>query len=65
MDAVIAMSCSRFISVEMAEEIKAFFDTNPMPGSSRRISQIIENMRANAQFLRNIRESADKLNWSR
>ena len=51
MDAVIVSCAGGFCSVEKANEIEEFFTTNPMPKSSRKIQQTIENMRANAKFL--------------
>mmetsp|Transcript_12940 Transcript_12940/g.31532 ORF Transcript_12940/g.31532 Transcript_12940/m.31532 type:complete len:784 (+) Transcript_12940:201-2552(+) len=50
MDAVIVSCAGGFCSVEKAIEIEEFFTTNPMPKSSRKIQQTIENMRANANF---------------
>jgi puromycin-sensitive aminopeptidase len=40
-----------FCSNEMADDIELFFEKNPLPQSSRRISQMLESIRANAKFL--------------
>jgi puromycin-sensitive aminopeptidase len=65
MDAVIVNSISRFATNEKANEIEAFFQANPLPGSSRRISQVLENMRASAKMLAAITQSklADENYW--
>jgi puromycin-sensitive aminopeptidase len=57
MDAVIVNSVSRFASYERADEIDQFFQQNPLPSSQRRISQILENMRASAKMLTAIQAS--------
>lgn len=51
MNACIVMCCGSFSSHAKADEIEAFFEANPLPSSSRRISQLLEGMRANAQLL--------------
>jgi puromycin-sensitive aminopeptidase len=51
MNACIVMCAGSFSSKEKADEIESFFETNPLPSSSRRISQLLEGMRANAQLL--------------
>jgi puromycin-sensitive aminopeptidase len=51
MDAVIVNCISRFCTAERADEIEAYFNSHPLPQSSRRISQSLENMRANAKML--------------
>jgi hypothetical protein len=35
----------------------AFFEENPLPSSTRRISQLLENIRTNALFLDRIKDS--------
>eukprot|EP00349_Pseudokeronopsis_sp_Brazil_P003492 CAMPEP_0202971974 /NCGR_PEP_ID=MMETSP1396-20130829/32169_1 /ASSEMBLY_ACC=CAM_ASM_000872 /TAXON_ID= /ORGANISM="Pseudokeronopsis sp., Strain Brazil" /LENGTH=881 /DNA_ID=CAMNT_0049701907 /DNA_START=22 /DNA_END=2667 /DNA_ORIENTATION=+ len=57
MDAVIVNSVSRFCTEEKAAEIEGFFQTHPLPSSERRISQTLENMRANGKMLNAIRTS--------
>ncbi|KAL9181995.1 hypothetical protein ACHAXT_012338 [Thalassiosira profunda] len=51
MDAAIVSCAGGFCSNEKAGEIEAFFKSNPVPKSSRKIQQTVENMRANAKFL--------------
>jgi len=50
MDAVIVSCAGGFTSNEKADEIEEFFKANPVPKSSRKIQQTVENMRANAKF---------------
>ena len=54
MDAVIVYSVSTFITNERANEIESFFQANPLPNSSRRISQTLEQIRSNAKLLASI-----------
>lgn len=51
MDAVIQSSTAGFTSEEKAAEIEAFFDAHPRPSNKRTISQVLEEIRANAAFL--------------
>jgi len=51
MNACIVMCAGSFCSAEMADEIEKFFEENPLPQSSRRISQLTESIRANSKFL--------------
>ena len=51
MDAVIVSCSGGYCSNEKADEIEEFFKTNPVPKSSRKITQTLENMRANAKFM--------------
>mmetsp|Transcript_115080 Transcript_115080/g.245862 ORF Transcript_115080/g.245862 Transcript_115080/m.245862 type:complete len:882 (+) Transcript_115080:55-2700(+) len=51
MDSVIQLSTSGFCSSAAADEIEDFFKKNPMPDNKRKLSQILEEMRANAAFL--------------
>jgi hypothetical protein len=51
MDAVIVMSAGGFASLEKADEISKFFESNPYPKNERKIAQMIENMRGNGKFL--------------
>ena len=57
MDAVIVSCAGGFCSNEMADEIEAFFKENPVPRSSRKIQQTLENMRSNAKFLELLQSS--------
>ena len=57
MDAAIVNAVSRFATNERAAEIEEFFNKNPLPQSSRRISQTLENMRASGKMLEAIKES--------
>mmetsp|Transcript_7191 Transcript_7191/g.14760 ORF Transcript_7191/g.14760 Transcript_7191/m.14760 type:complete len:905 (-) Transcript_7191:134-2848(-) len=58
MDAVIVSCAGGYCSDEKAEEIDVFFKSHPVPKSSRKIQQTLENMRANAKFLGMLRASA-------
>ena len=49
-DAVFVQSVSKFITIEKANEIEKFFQKNPLPESSRRITQTIEQIRSNAKL---------------
>uniref|UniRef100_A0A7S1B8F5 Aminopeptidase n=1 Tax=Corethron hystrix TaxID=216773 RepID=A0A7S1B8F5_9STRA len=51
MDACIVSCCGNFCSNDKADEIENYFKINPVPLSSRRISQMIEGMRTNASLL--------------
>jgi puromycin-sensitive aminopeptidase len=51
MSAVIVMCCNGFCSHEKAQEIEAFFEQHPLPLNTRRIEQLVESMRTNANFL--------------
>ncbi|GBG27365.1 Aminopeptidase M1 [Hondaea fermentalgiana] len=61
--AAVTSSCGGFASNARAEEIETFFDEKSdrdlVPKISRTIEQIIENTRANAQFLEHIESSKD------
>lgn len=57
MDACIVLCCGSFCTNEKADEIESFFKSNPMPQSARKISQMIESMRANASFLSKLEAS--------
>lgn len=57
MDAVVVNTVSRFCTKEKADEIEGFFKQHPLPSSERRISQTLENMRANGQMLDAIQAS--------
>ena len=66
MDAVIVSCAGGFCSNEKADEIEKFFKANPLPRSSRKIQQTLENMRANAKFLTLLQSSelAKETFWS-
>jgi puromycin-sensitive aminopeptidase len=51
MDACIVSCAGGFCTRPRADEIDAFFAAHPLPSSSRKISQVTEQMRANAKFL--------------
>lgn len=63
MDACIVMCAGGFCTHEKADEIDAFFASNPLPSSSRKIAQVTEAMRANAKFL-NVLLASDLANKS-
>ncbi len=58
MAAMIVSSIARFCTADKANEIEAFFTAHPLPTCARRISQSLENMRANAAMLRAIGQSS-------
>ena len=66
MDAAFVSCGGGFCSEEKATEIEEFFKANPLPKSSRKIQQTVENMRANAKFLALLKSSdlADVNFWS-
>ena len=57
MDATIVNSVHQFCTIEKADEIQSFFEINPLPNSVRRISQLLEAMRANGNMLNKIKKS--------
>lgn len=57
MAAVIVASAGHFCTTQRADEIEAFFTAHPLPSCDRRISQALENMRANAAMLAQIAQS--------
>lgn len=57
MAAMIVSSIGRFCTSARADEVEAFFKTHPLPSCERRISQSLENMRANAAMLKAISQS--------
>lgn len=58
MDACIVSCAGGFCSRDKADEIETFFrDVKPMPKSERKITQMVEAMRANAKFLDILRGS--------
>jgi len=57
MDAVIVNSVGVFCTIEHAQEIENYFDANPIPKSSRRISQLIESIRNSGVMLNKLKES--------
>lgn len=61
MAAVVAYSCSGYASEEKAVELETFFKSNHLESITRKVDQIIENTRANAKFLSNLRNSKEFL----
>lgn len=51
MDAMIACSARGFCTAQAAADIEEFFKSNPLPQNKRKISQVLEEIRANAAFL--------------
>jgi len=60
MDAVIVYCCSGFATKEKAEEIKTFFDQNPLPNNVRKISNLVETIQINAAFVEKLKASEIK-----
>ncbi|GMI15997.1 hypothetical protein TrVE_jg1398 [Triparma verrucosa] len=56
-DAIIQCSCGGFSSDEKADEIEEFFKDKDVAQNQRKITQIVEAMRANAKYLKVIAES--------
>lgn len=63
MSAVIVYSTRGFVSTEAADDIEAFFsdEAHKLPGSARRIAQLVENMRANAAFTGVVKAGIEEL----
>lgn len=57
MDACIVYSCGLFCSTEKADEVAAFFASHPLPNNTRKIDQTLEQLRANARFLTQLKTS--------
>jgi len=57
MNAAISSCTSNFASAEKADEIEKFFKENPLPGTERKIKQIVENIRINAVLASNAMKS--------
>jgi len=59
LDAAIGNSCARFVSLERAAEVEAFFKdpAHSCPSNERRISQLVEGIRTNGTFLLKIKAS--------
>jgi puromycin-sensitive aminopeptidase len=57
MDAVIVNSAGVFCTIEHAQEIEDYFNANPIPKSSRRITQLIESIRNSGAMLNKLKES--------
>jgi len=49
--AMVVSSIGRFCTSARADEVEAYFKANPLPTVERRVSQSLENMRANAKML--------------
>jgi len=58
MDAVIINCCSGFASEEKLQEVKSFFEENPLPNNSRKISNLLETIAINSSFLSRLKTSA-------
>lgn len=50
MDAVIVYCCGGWSDPEMINKIEAFFKEHPLPQNDRKINQMLESMRINAEF---------------
>uniref|UniRef100_A0A7S1XT33 Aminopeptidase n=1 Tax=Phaeomonas parva TaxID=124430 RepID=A0A7S1XT33_9STRA len=57
MSAVIVYSTMGASSLEFAQDIESFFEANPLPQNSRRIAQLLENVRSLAKFTDAVRAS--------
>mgnify|MGYP003709015923 CR=1 FL=1 len=57
MAAMVVTSIGRFCTAARADEVQAFFNEHKLPAVERRISQSLENMRANASMLQALRRS--------
>jgi len=66
MDAVIVSTVSRFCTLEQALDLETFFDSNPIPSSSRRIRQTVEAIRVTGSMLDSVRASklSDSSFWA-
>jgi len=51
MDAVISYCSGGFCSAAKADEVQRFFEAKPFPQNRRKISQVLEEIRANAAFV--------------
>lgn len=58
MDAVIVNCCGGFCTLEKATELEEYFEANPFPSSSRRIKNVLENMRNTGAMLEKVKQSA-------
>jgi predicted Zn-dependent protease len=57
MGAVIVNCVSRFATSQRADQIEAFFESHPLPNSTQRISQALENIRTSSKVLTLIGQS--------
>lgn len=57
LDHVIAAACGGFTSEARAVEIDAFFQAHPLPGSTRKLAQLIEAVRVSAAYVRCLESS--------
>lgn len=66
MDGVIVSCIRGFSTVDDAADIEAYFATNPIPSSERRIGQAVESIRSNGKFLLAVKQSqlASPAFWS-
>eukprot|EP00640_Fibrocapsa_japonica_P000353 CAMPEP_0113937194 /NCGR_PEP_ID=MMETSP1339-20121228/3867_1 /TAXON_ID=94617 /ORGANISM="Fibrocapsa japonica" /LENGTH=883 /DNA_ID=CAMNT_0000939869 /DNA_START=46 /DNA_END=2697 /DNA_ORIENTATION=- /assembly_acc=CAM_ASM_000762 len=64
MDAVIVYCVNGFCTEDKAAEIDAFFVKNPLPSNTRKISQTVEAIRINAEFLKKMQKSTQLVDSS-
>ncbi|CAM9875213.1 unnamed protein product, partial [Discosporangium mesarthrocarpum] len=57
MNAVIMYCCSFFTEKAKMEEVRVFFERNPLPNSTRKISQMLESMEISVEFYKKIASS--------
>lgn len=58
MDAAIIMSLCRHVTLEDANEVEQFFQSNPLPSSQRKIAQTVEGIRSSGTMLERVKNSA-------
>lgn len=57
MEAAISVSTGGFSSDEMATEVEQFFEAHPLPLNKRKISQVLEEIRSSASFVKRAKKS--------
>eukprot|EP00752_Nemacystus_decipiens_P007190 g6439.t1 len=57
MDAVILFCCGGFTEEGKMQEVKTFFEENPVPNNARKLSQMLESMEINVRFFKTIADS--------
>jgi len=55
MNHLVGICGGQFVTEEKATEVEGYFQANPVPQASRKIGQILENMRINAKWLQNMK----------
>jgi len=60
-DAIIVMCAGSFVSTERVTEVSDFFKENAYPKNTRKISQMIESMKTNAQLYIKLQNHTDEL----